>query len=510
MIAFRRPEERERHPVPSSTAVILALFPNFGLIVNVVGGVSVSGLSFILPPLMLLQLRRYHLAAHERQVAYMRAAGLLQNDAKGPLHAAATPSLGFLDHIFNVHPLSPDATPEDGTDFAGSSQTCTTESASGHAHAASLRQSLWQHVSVLHAPWHPPPHPGSRMCVSCVQTHPFGARSSEAALQDSFAGDYAIKHAQADTLSKINHPAHSFDLRALLGAVAIGPMAFNPRFATLHAADHVRAVPSVGEEEGRAAQADSEGRLSSIRGVAFSQPPHIDHKRDDGPQLLLHEEEGLALHETADTADKRAAPSLAHVLRESEEEAMRALLLALQHVHWPRLPAWFPLHPPAPAILPVQGPLPATVRAAPPSATPQQLSAQGTGPLAESAGRILLHGHRVPAQLASLHSSYDVLSATAAHDANEPLPVELSELSHRGPTVKMRKGRRASIITHVAQRRRHMVALQLLGVGSRAETAFLFAVVAFGVAVLLMTTTQSILQATGAAGPDDQAAVCKA
>ena len=76
--------------------------------------------------------------------------------------------------------------------------------------------------------------------------------------------------------------------------------------------------------------------------------------------------------------------------------------------------------------------------------------------------------------------------------------------------MKMRKGHRASIIMHVAQRRRHMVALQLLGVGSRAETAFLLAVVAFGVAVLLMTTTQSVLQATGAAGPSDQSAVCKA
>jgi uncharacterized membrane protein len=48
-----------------------------------------------------------------------------------------------------------------------------------------------------------------------------------------------------------------------------------------------------------------------------------------------------------------------------------------------------------------------------------------------------------------------------------------------------------------------MVALQLLGVGSRAETAFLLAVFAFGVAALLMTTTQSVLQATGAAWPGD-------
>jgi hypothetical protein len=63
------------------------------------------------------------------------------------------------------------------------------------------------------------------------------------------------------------------------------------------------------------------------------------------------------------------APSLAHILRDSEEEAIRALLLALRHVHWPRLPVWFPLHPPVPAILPVQGPFPTTGRAAPHNST---------------------------------------------------------------------------------------------------------------------------------------------
>jgi hypothetical protein len=89
------------------------------------------------------------------------------------------------------------------------------------------------------------------------------------------------------------------------------------------------------------------------------------------------------------------APSLAHILRDSEEEAIRALLLALRHVHWPRLPVWFPLHPPVPAILPVQGPFPTTGRAALPSTTPQQLSAQYWS----LGGVCRAHRYRVSAQL---------------------------------------------------------------------------------------------------------------
>jgi len=70
-------------------------------------------------------------------------------------------------------------------------------------------------------------------------------------------------------------------------------------------------------------------------------------------------------------------------------------------------------------------------------------------------------------------------------------------------------GRRGSIIAHIAQRRRHMVALQLLGIGSRMETVFLLAVVVFGVVMLVMTTAQTLLQASGAVS-NAQPAICTA
>lgn len=499
----------ERHvPSPKSlSTVTLALFPNFGLIVNVVGGVSVSGLCFILPPLMLLQLRRYHLAAHERQVAYMRAAGVHHDAGEAPHPAAAPPPvLGFLDHVFNVHPLSPDAAPEDGAEVE--------EGPAGSAAAASsLRRSLWQYVSVLHAPWHTSnalaSHSRLRLCVSSVQTHPFGARSTDAALRDSALGECVASHPPADPHSELIPPLHSHDLRVLLGSVAIGPLGFHPRFATVHGADHVRAVDidPGGERTGRLPP-------GTCGDVVFSQP----HKgQDDGPRLLLSRDQRepalLGGGVDARVTLHRAAPppSIGHVLRESEEEAVRALLAALRHVHWPRLPTWFPLHAPAAAESPAREPA-----AAEPGMQQQQQPVTGGAAPGDS---IVLHGHRLPAHLAALHSSYDVLSEAALAEEgemNRPLPTHppppppTAQHAHRSPATRTRAGRRASIITHVAQRRRHMVALQLLGVGSPAETAFLVAVVAFGAAALLMTTTQSLLQATGAAGPDDQSAVCRA
>jgi len=54
-----------------------------------------------------------------------------------------------------------------------------------------------------------------------------------------------------------------------------------------------------------------------------------------------------------------------------------------------------------------------------------------------------------------------------------------------------------------------MVALQLLGIGSRMETVFLLAVVVFGVVMLVMTTAQTLLQASGAVS-NAQPAICTA
>lgn len=61
----------------------LAFFPQFNIILNIVGGWSASILCFMLPPLMLLQLRRFHLMAQDRQIEYMVGNNLLKNQGGG-------------------------------------------------------------------------------------------------------------------------------------------------------------------------------------------------------------------------------------------------------------------------------------------------------------------------------------------------------------------------------------------------------------------------------------------
>ena len=53
-LVIRAPPFAPRHR-PPRIAVLIAFFPSFGVIVNIVGGISVSALSFILPCLMLIQ-----------------------------------------------------------------------------------------------------------------------------------------------------------------------------------------------------------------------------------------------------------------------------------------------------------------------------------------------------------------------------------------------------------------------------------------------------------------------
>jgi amino acid permease len=54
---------------------LLCFVPSFGVVLNIVGGWSASILCFILPPLMLLQVRRFHVAAHDAQTAYLKSKG---------------------------------------------------------------------------------------------------------------------------------------------------------------------------------------------------------------------------------------------------------------------------------------------------------------------------------------------------------------------------------------------------------------------------------------------------
>ena len=50
-------------------AFIFTFLPKFSMIINIVGACSISIFSFVLPPLMLLQLRRFHWMAHSMQAS---------------------------------------------------------------------------------------------------------------------------------------------------------------------------------------------------------------------------------------------------------------------------------------------------------------------------------------------------------------------------------------------------------------------------------------------------------
>jgi len=69
----------------------------------------------------------------------------------------------------------------------------------------------------------------------------------------------------------------------------------------------------------------------------------------------------------------------------------------------------------------------------------------------------------------------------------------------------LRKRRMVALRGALTKHTRHMEALQLLGVGTAVETVFLLLVAAFGVAVLFLTTIQSISEAIH---PPEESAVC--
>lgn len=62
---------------------LICLIPSFGIILNIVGGVACAVLSFILPPLMLLQVRRFHVNAYQAQLEFIRTAQSAEPTAGG-------------------------------------------------------------------------------------------------------------------------------------------------------------------------------------------------------------------------------------------------------------------------------------------------------------------------------------------------------------------------------------------------------------------------------------------
>jgi hypothetical protein len=97
----------------------------------------------------------------------------------------------------------------------------------------------------------------------------------------------------------------------------------------------------------------------------------------------------------------------------------------------------------------------------------------------------------------------------AHHGAAHP---EASHHHHdSGHGAATRRGSLLSKLAHKAgggKAKRHLEALQLLGVGTPVETVLLAAVILFGLAVLVMTTVQSVKEAIEP--PGDVPAICKA
>ena len=449
------------------------------------------------------------------------SAGLL-HDSSGALPSALANAsssrapasrghVGFLDHVFNTRPLAPDAAPEDGGEVENAHHEGV-----GKMRELQERRLAWQRIAVAHsqAPRAASSHVSVQrthpeLVLVVARTDPFGVRcvSSPAQRYREESGD-------------LSQSLAILDPHALLGTVAVGPLAFNPRFATLSS----RGLEPEGADVELASESlhlAIDAALHAATGVpdaSFSQP-HANRGTDTA--LLGPRGEGEASgHPTAFPSIALAMP---HDLMLETEEALAALRRILLQVHWPVLPALFPVlqqHPNASS--PVTPPEMAAQHVQPPTRAPRNgLEARSAAPGLvgdTSLGGAISHTHCAP--LVVSHSSFDVLAesdradhaiwdaAAAASVEDRPShPSASPSLPHRRP--KLRAGRRGSIIAHIAQRRRHMVALQLLGVGSRTETAFLLAVVVFGVVSLVMTTAQSLLQASGAVSYA-QPAVCTA
>jgi len=132
------------------TTWCLCLFPQFGIILNIVGGLSVSVLCFILPPLMLLQVRRFHSTALKAQA---------HNEAEvRRTRTEATAELGSVREgvfVASVGAIlsSPTATSESATPESGSAKS-TPESTPTDSHTRELvviDDSAAGRVKIVHA-----------------------------------------------------------------------------------------------------------------------------------------------------------------------------------------------------------------------------------------------------------------------------------------------------------------------------------------------------------------------
>lgn len=409
-----------------------------------------------------------------------RSAGLLQeasDQANIVTSADRGPYVrGFLDHVFNVQPLAPEVSSEDDP---GSGNTDTTSV------SASIISS---------------PQPAQRHVV-LVRTHPFGIRAGP-----SSVNRYSLESLEgAVDLQGQRHQPH--DDSHTVDALIVAPLSFHHRFATLLSADHVRAADAANVSSGDHAMANTN--------AVFSQPRASHHTGDH--INLLSSNSSLGQSERVSAAritDSSVQQMARHCVDHESDDMVKILERGLRQLHWPKLPAWFPILDHTEVAFSAGGEH--SARATTTTTTRTEAGVAQCRP-----GVVLLHGHKIPEHhaLAALHSSYDVFVDSGCHGSDDAAQAlaqatateerkDARQQRHNRPHM-MRKGRRGSMIAHVARRKRHMVALQLLQVGSPAETAFLLLVVLFGVVALLMTTIQSALQAAGVVA-NEQPAVCVA
>jgi len=136
--------------------------------------------------------------------------------------------------------------------------------------------------------------------------------------------------------------------------------------------------------------------------------------------------------------------------------------------------------------------------AAPPAAADSQLPASASAVA-------VADGHVAPAAPPTAAPTGPTLptdGAAIVHHHSHHNPHHHPHHRHHATSSRRRDVDKAG---HAMRKGRHLAALQLLGVGNVAETVFLWLVAAFGVAVLVLTTVQSVQEAAGAVASSEPA-----
>jgi amino acid permease len=122
---------------------LFAMIPGFNVVLNLIGGWGAASLTYLFPPLMLLQLRYYHVLAHTKQLEFYRKYHIspLRGDKR------SVNVLSQRDFITKIHPFEEqDANARAGKHSSSSSSSSPKTPPAGH-----LSPSIDPHVAHHHS-----------------------------------------------------------------------------------------------------------------------------------------------------------------------------------------------------------------------------------------------------------------------------------------------------------------------------------------------------------------------